>query len=761
MVNPLLLWFLPLALVPVLLHLIALQRLRTVEIGTFRFLVESYVYQRRRTRLLESLVMLLRFGFIALVVFTLARPVVTRFAFLGTGGGRDVGIVIDASPSMALQSGGTTSLERARGAAETIINLLGPEDHVKVVRAGSRPQVLAEGFAADPERIARRLEDLKTDAAGADLPAALKEIFASRPHGSRVIYLLSDGLRRTWSRLAGHPVLKNLEAQTNVVVMDVGPAEPVVNMAVVGDAPQGDRAVKGLPVLLNATVSNSSAHQPVDGVLSVLLDDEQVSQVSLTLQPGQRVTHSLSVTPSRAGVIRGRFQLPADAFPDDDAFLFCLNVEEKLGVLLVTGPQGPKGAEQPVLYLRAALTSPERAHAPLGAEARRLASAIQVTTVRQEQLSDAVLNAADAVLLADVSLDGRAGAMLRQYIEAGGGVLIVPGPNANPDGYAAHLFRGVGVALGQPTGDVEDESRFMPIVGLNLAHPVLSAFLDEEVDYFSTARVYRYFPVELTEEASGGGTGPAARGRVLMRLADGTPILAETRLGAGKLVVAGFAGTPNWSNLPLKPEFVPLLLRMVAYLQKPPEAMAPATVAPGDPAPISLTDRWSGAQVQVTDPVGKPHKIELSRSGRRLVGAMFQTERKGYYTFEVLPRSDGAPERLELGFAVNLAEQQGEMAMANEAEIRQLLGNAPGLVYLRNSPENPILAEQLTRKREIWRTLIWVMFLVIGVEFLVATLRPPLADAAGARGSASRTGGLTGRTGRILPAARHGGQAKT
>ena len=60
MLNPLLLWFLPLALLPVLLHLLNLHRLREVELPTFRFLMEGYVQQRRRVRLVEWLLLLLR-----------------------------------------------------------------------------------------------------------------------------------------------------------------------------------------------------------------------------------------------------------------------------------------------------------------------------------------------------------------------------------------------------------------------------------------------------------------------------------------------------------------------------------------------------------------------------------------------------------------------------------------------------------------------------------------------------------------------------
>ena len=40
--------FIPLAAIPVLLHLLTLHRLRTIELSTFRFLFDSYVQQRRK-----------------------------------------------------------------------------------------------------------------------------------------------------------------------------------------------------------------------------------------------------------------------------------------------------------------------------------------------------------------------------------------------------------------------------------------------------------------------------------------------------------------------------------------------------------------------------------------------------------------------------------------------------------------------------------------------------------------------------------------
>ena len=62
-----LLFLLPLAAVPVILHLLSLHRLKTVEISTFRFLFDSFVQQRRKMRLLDALLAALRTLFLLLL----------------------------------------------------------------------------------------------------------------------------------------------------------------------------------------------------------------------------------------------------------------------------------------------------------------------------------------------------------------------------------------------------------------------------------------------------------------------------------------------------------------------------------------------------------------------------------------------------------------------------------------------------------------------------------------------------------------------
>ena len=157
--HPALLIMLPLAAVPIILHLLTLQRLRTVELSTYRFLFDSYVQQRRRMRLLELLLAVLRTLFLLLLIFALGRPVLEHWGRLfGAVAGRDVILLLDCSASMSASSAGMRSIDRAKRLARSVVQRLGPADRVTVYKLTEQPVELFSRFAADAELIAAQIE---------------------------------------------------------------------------------------------------------------------------------------------------------------------------------------------------------------------------------------------------------------------------------------------------------------------------------------------------------------------------------------------------------------------------------------------------------------------------------------------------------------------------------------------------------------------------------------------------------------------------
>ncbi len=747
MLNPFLLWFVPLAAIPILLHLITLYRLRTVELSTFRFLMEGYVKQRQRLKLLEWLLMVLRTAFVLLIVVMLSRPVVERYGYLFGGNlSRDVTLIVDAGATLSLKSAGSTSMQRAREAARVIVGKLTPSDHVELILAGREPRVLFDGFAAKPQPLLDVIDTIEPDLTVADLPAALTQTLGRKPHGPRIIYLLTDGRKRTFTAMSGHPVRRQLDARTHMVVLNVGPTDRVTNLSLAGDPPRTGRPVAGLPVDLTATIIAAPNAQALDTRLTVTLDGQQVAQSPLTLQPGQTLSRSFSVTPTRAGVIRGRFELSGDDFADDDGYNFTLNVEPQINVLLVTGPPPGTPSQAPRLFITTALRSPLLVRGETQTQEKQIAQSLNLSVVQQHQLAPNVLKDADVVILADVAMQPHWGLMLRDYVQQGGGLLVFPGPQVNPQHYTAWLFAppaqrgapppGPSLRFAEPIGDPEDEQTFQPISIADLSHPVLSVFDERGRDYFTTARLYRYYPIE-PPQAAAGGAGSVA---VLMRTVSRDAVLVQTRWGRGHIMVAGFAATANWSNVPLKAEFVPLLLRAVSQLRRASPIVVVNAVRPHEPARIQLGDDWDGAGVEAITPDGRPHAIELHRSDDQVVGALLQTDKAGYYTFHVTPPASagGQEQTRQLGFAVNLDAEQLDFQPVQQQQVADAISPAQ-LTYLVGSPDDPVLIERLSHKREVWRMLIWAMCAVIGVEFLLSTLRPiDLSEMTGGSGGRLR-----------------------
>lgn len=116
--HPALLGGAALVAVPILIHLLTKQRFRTVNWAAMDLLRRADRDNRRRLRLEDLLVLLLRCLAVLLLVLLVARPILTGTAQrLSVAGARTERIVIlDDSPSMELRQGNRTLFIRATAA---------------------------------------------------------------------------------------------------------------------------------------------------------------------------------------------------------------------------------------------------------------------------------------------------------------------------------------------------------------------------------------------------------------------------------------------------------------------------------------------------------------------------------------------------------------------------------------------------------------------------------------------------------------------
>ncbi len=776
-------WCVPLVAIPVLLHLLTLHRLRTVDLSTFRFLFDTYVQQRRKMKFMDALIALLRTLFLLFLILACARPMIRHWnaLFGGTGGGRDIFLLVDCSASMNAATDGVSAFDRAKTAASAVIDKLGSDDLVTLVRVASRPEEIVSKVTADTDSLKEKLGGLKTSPSRANLFATFTQLFDGglpmtlKPQ----IYFFTDSQASGWRELREQPAEGLIPEGSKLFVIDVGSsAGEIPNRAVIGEPPETHRAIAGLPLPLKTRVVNFSKDQPEDVTVSLLIDDKEIARKSLTLKPGETANAPFLFVPTEAGTLKGRFEISADRFPNDDTFLFTISVEPQVRIVIVNG-NPTKNLKDPfeneALYLQTAFTAtepddvgqasslPDKAASKtrqagslshdtkLTTEAdRRFVKSLDVVELNENQVTADALKEASVVILANCgTLNDQQCGFLRDHVLRGGGLMILPGDKCNHDQYNKKLFAIPGTTdqflttaqLQPPDGDVEKSETFERFTSIDFAHPVLSVFENREARYLTKVSVYRRFPLKLPAER--GNTWP------LLEFSNGTAALVESRYGDGRVILAAFPMTSKWTNLPLKPEFVPLVLRLVSHIRTRASVEGPSVVAANATAEISVAKTWQNLQAEVVNVEGNRLPVTFEKSVSRQVGAFSATAEKGFYDVDVRGGRIEQPKHESLAFAVNLAREESNFALINETQLKELLPNVD-LKVIDASAETQQLHGSIGQEHEIWRPLIYLLFVVIAIEFWLSTFGGQHLDGEEVQTVTERfkdlsTGGIVGR----------------
>jgi hypothetical protein len=746
------LWiFLPLAAIPIILHLLTLLRLKTVELSTFRFLFDSYVQQRRRMQFLEALLAALRTLFVLALVVLVMKPLVKHWNDLfhtGGGGGREVILLVDCSASMNAQTAGESSFGRAKSAIRAVVKNLKPEDRVTLVRVGAQSKEVFRDFTPDATRIDNEIDALATSPARANFLTAFNQVFG--PEAPRrtnpVVYVFTDCQSSGWREVKNQRMDRLLPSDLPVLVVNVGSNEPLPNVAVIGDPPPGGlarrRAIVGLPVHLTARLANyspSTVRVTLETVVNgkTLLDTRGSAQPRLTIKPGETVVHKIVYTPTEPGEQRGAFKITgnrSDRFADDDSYLFALSVLPRLKVLLVNGNPAntnPLDSETRYLWALADDTPGPKPSGPLGG-VHDLARSIDFHEVPESAVNPDALKDTSVVVLANCGgLNGQQFIWLRDFVSQGGGLLVFPGDKVNPDVYNKQFFPIPNVPgeyltpvqLGPAQGEPEKRETYDVLASLDYTNPALAVFDDPQrsVPYFKNVQFFRRFPLTIPDKQ--------AKAAPLVEFARGGLALVENRYNDGLVVVAGFPANRKWSNLPTDngKEFVPLLLRLISRAQHRPEVEAPSAVLPGGLTEFSVTGAWAPAELVIHDDENGEWTVPLERSGSRLIGAFDQAGKRGYYTLKVKgDRAERHPGS-SLVFAVNLAPEESDFHLLDQNGLQELLPTAD-VTFIDASAEAQQALLQAGDEVPVWHWLIYLVFLIIGVEFLLATLGGKRSD---------------------------------
>ncbi|MDT8342378.1 MAG: hypothetical protein RQ751_12765, partial [Longimicrobiales bacterium] len=385
----------------------------------------------------------------------------------------------------------------------------------------------------DPRRVLAVLDTLRPGALATRYGPGLKlaqTILEDSGLPGREVVVVSDFQRAGWN--GGEGVAFPEGTRVRTVVVGEG---PVANHAVAEVVLTRDQVEGRARVTPAARLTRTGGEAPLEVEAVLELDGRplQTRTVSLPAEGARVVFEPVNVT---ARHTRLTVRLPADGLPLDDAHHRVLGPERATRVALVGSPARGTAGD---LYLRRALEIGDRE--PFEVVGRGVAIP-----------PAAELAGTHVVILYDRPFPGGdEGIRLRSWAAGGGGLVLVAGDRGRWGEEFRDLFPGV-------LGGVEDREGGVGerLAQLDFDHPVFELFRDPRQGDFASARFYRARALRVE-------AGDSVR--VLARFDDGSVALAERRVGAGRVLVWSSTLDAFWTDLALKPVFLPFVHALARY----------------------------------------------------------------------------------------------------------------------------------------------------------------------------------------------------
>jgi len=610
---PAALWALPLAALPVILHLLSRRAARVVRFSDLTLLKSVDARARPKARLREALLLAARCLLLAALILAAAGPTRRGDAADGSQSGLDLVLMLDASYSMRARDGVQPRFDAARDAGRRLLKRLAPGDRVAVGvfdETLKAPLAWGDARAADAALAAARPGWRGTDSVAA-LRAA-KEALEAAPRGrKRAVVILGDG--------AEHGLASGAAPAPAEGAAVLGLAFPVLaNGWLASAGPSPDSSARAPRVEARLGAAGAAVSTPLDlwvgerraGSTNAAAADGGEGRAAIALPPAED-----PAAPSWSGKVTAR----ADALAADDEAFFSISHRPSPRVLILYSDP---------LFFRAGKT---------GWFLRELFGGAKETLAGREAdfLEAARWNEADlgkygTVMLADA---GRAApglsAGLESFAGRGGGIVVMPGSRGETADLAGYPW------LPARFGRITDAASGIKRVKDGDA---VAGWDELELNKVNIRRMFTLEPAPGAERWITDGSG--------------APLLIAGAVGRGRAVVWASSLDVAWSNLGLKPAFVPWVRACLALSVPQSAADAARKVKVGE----AIIRSWSAGEAApdkatVRAPDGRRTTLEVT--GRRAV--LPEASVPGLYTFEDGGRS--------VTYAANLDSSRGESAL--------------------------------------------------------------------------------------------------
>ncbi len=543
--NPAVLLGLIAASIPVIIHLLNLKKLKKLEFSSIVFLKELQKNKIKHIKIKHWILLIVRTLIILFIVLAFARPTVKSFSLAGSSSSAKTSAVfiLDNSFSMSKIDSKGSLFNQAKDAIKEIMKKFQEGDEIALILTGNNSTYFS---TVNSNLFMNKMENTNIGNVTATLFEPLNNAVNFLNKSSNInkeIYLLSDFQKSILSYENNKDVISRPTGKIKLFAIDYSPKESY-NLSIDKLEVLSKIIEQNKPVEFSIVITNHSNKDVKNLVVSLSLNDERSSQASININRNSSKSITLSTTVKQNGYVEVAARLDEDDdFKEDNIRFAHFYIPPEIPVLICYNNVSE------AKYLSLALTSAS------------VESKIKITEKSFAQINS--VNLSDYKLIIVIGNPNNSITnKLQLYYRNNGSLFLIPSNEVDIPSYENFLNAfDLNLKLSfieRKTGSNE----FLTIDKIIFEHPVfLNIFSDKKNKKIDSPEIFRSLLINSVNS-----------GTKIISYSNNASFLTEFKNKKNKLFLLSIPADLQWSNLPLKGIFVPLVYNSVLFLttlQKP------------------------------------------------------------------------------------------------------------------------------------------------------------------------------------------------
>ena len=664
--SPNILWGLIFAFIPLIIHLLNKMNTKTIDFSSIQFLKKLETSKINYFKIKEIFLLIIRTLILILLVLAFSRPVLKGYFPISNSSNKSIHIAIlfDNSASMAYESDKISLFDYSKKNALDILNQLNDNFFLDVYQTTPFKRISSERIL-NKGRISEIFNKINISGGQDNIYNAInKSIKLSNKLNNianKELYIFSD---------FSNTILKDskinlMDWRTFLFLQDNFKENIRIDKATVN-------SVIKLPnqlLSIETNIKNSSNSKIEELTVELFLNNIKSGQLVSNMNPQITKNFEFKAFAENEEIVNGFFNIGNDNFNFDNKKFFQYRISKKIEILIFHGKDEFSG---PIKHV---ITSINQSR-----------NYIRVENHLYDSFGyDRILDKNLIIFYNPGNLNQNQLNLVKDYYESGGSILIFLGKSNT------NLLEYFNIQASSNKNELNEDDFFI-IDKINFKSPIFKEFPVKNL-IAEMPKVKNYKTLTNFEQFD-----------ELLTLSNGNPFLLEINKDNNKTIIFTSLMNLEWTDLPLKGIFVPLIHRILIYLNN--VNYNELSVEMGDSLFLPLSRENLSKEIILENPNGLQSKLKPDFENERLV--LSDLNILGIYKIFI-------DNKFYNSFIANLSYNEDPSKRILKSDLLKIFDL--NKIKIVNFDENQIKAvDEARRGKELWHILIILSLVLLMME---------------------------------------------